>query len=614
VGRPSPPVAAWGLETYPGITATQALTDRQPATAGDTPLTPIAMTWSGDSRVVGGQAATFDRNGYLSTAGPVVNTAGSFSVAAWARLTDADPSDPDPDLPTGNQSVAGQSGQWRSPFFLGYRIVDGQSRWGLYMPGTDEEIGGATIASSRLVTTADIGRWVHLAAVYDAAGEQMKLYVDGELAAERRVPTAPFNATGTFTVGAALWTGPGGQPWMGDRWGGQIADVQVFDRALLDQDFSGQLAADPQSGGFNEPGILTPAQVGAWNFNAAVPCYDTAVPDTCEAPDSTTAFNRWLALSRGADVGAGRSTGDAGLWLDDAYFPDQGQSGTTEEYGRSAYRNGGWQDAPVLRTDQSFSLSAWVMPSNLDASRTVVAQRAEQESAAALRYDASTGRWQFRVVAGDGAGDARVSVYSPVAATAQVWTQLTGVYDAARGQIRLYVNGTLAGAQPVSFTPMSSAGPLLVGRGRYDGRLTEQWHGGIDDVAAFQGVLTDTAVTIGYHAQIAPREGASVLPRGLRLTAGQTIRSDAGNYLVRMQDDGNLVLSQGGTPLWDTRTWGNPGAWAYVQGDGNFVIYRADGTPLWDTRTWGTAADRLILRDDGDMVLLDASGRVFWHR
>ena len=74
------------------------------------------------------------------------------------------------------------------------------------------------------------------------------------------------------------------------------------------------------------------------------------------------------------------------------------------------------------------------------------------------------------------------------------------------------------------------------------------------------------------------------------------------------------VVSQGDTTVWDTRTWGNPGAYCHVQDDGNFVVYRSDGTPLWDTRTWGTGADRLVLRDDGDLLLLDAAGRVLWRR
>jgi hypothetical protein len=613
VGRPSPPVASWGLETYPGITQAQALTDRRPGQAGDTPLASTGnspVEWTDDTHLVGGKVAYFNRNSNLSTTSPIVNTTGSFSVAAWARLMDDNPATPEPDLPEGNRTVAGQSGTHRSSLFFGFRRVEGQPRWGLYLPGGDLDPGGTTIASPNLVTTADIGRWVHLAAVYDAATKQMSLYVDGALASSRTVMAVPFNATGAFTIGGALWTGTdaGSSPVMADHWLGQIADVQVFDRVLLAEDFTGRLASDPDSGGFHEPGILTPVQVGAWNFNAAVPCYDTSVPDTCEAPDSATSFDRWLALTRGVDVGTGRTTGEAGLWLDESYFPDQGQSGTTQEYGRSAAKvTGGWRDAPVLRTDQSFTVSAWVMPSDLTATRTVVAHH----TATSLTHDGPTGRWQFRLA---GTGAAQATVSSPDAATGGAWTHLAGVYDAGRRQIRLYVNGRPAGTQAVPFTPPTTSAPLLVGRRLAGGQPADQWIGGIDEVAGFQGALTETAIAEQYQAQIGPEPGANALLRGIRLNAGEEIRSDAGDFSLRMQPDGNLVVTQGDSAVWDTRTWGNPGAYSYVQNNGNFAVHRSDGTLLWDTRTWGTSADRLVLRDDGDLQLQDAAGRTVWHR
>jgi hypothetical protein len=62
-----------------------------------------------------------------------------------------------------------------------------------------------------------------------------------------------------------------------------------------------------------------------------------------------------------------------------------------------------------------------------------------------------------------------------------------------------------------------------------------------------------------------------------------------------MQTDGNLVVyhsnSSGGkkTALWSSGTVGHKGAFAYVQNDGNFIIY--DGkNPLWASRSGGTGA------------------------
>lgn len=70
----------------------------------------------------------------------------------------------------------------------------------------------------------------------------------------------------------------------------------------------------------------------------------------------------------------------------------------------------------------------------------------------------------------------------------------------------------------------------------------------------------------------------------------------AGKRDVRawMQDDGNLVLTSGWTtPVASSRTFNNPGAFAQLQDDGNFVIYRDGGAnlgdALWSTGTWQSA-------------------------
>jgi hypothetical protein len=57
------------------------------------------------------------------------------------------------------------------------------------------------------------------------------------------------------------------------------------------------------------------------------------------------------------------------------------------------------------------------------------------------------------------------------------------------------------------------------------------------------------------------------------------------NCHLTMQTDGNLVIYNGSTYIWDSGTWGNPGAYVEAQYDGNVVIYRPDRTPIWWTST-----------------------------
>jgi hypothetical protein len=53
-----------------------------------------------------------------------------------------------------------------------------------------------------------------------------------------------------------------------------------------------------------------------------------------------------------------------------------------------------------------------------------------------------------------------------------------------------------------------------------------------------------------------------------------------------MQGDGNFVLyAPGGQAVWDTGTWGHPGAFLVLQDDGNVVVYDPGGIALWASNT-----------------------------
>ncbi|MDI6102068.1 LamG domain-containing protein, partial [Actinoplanes sp. NEAU-A12] len=362
VGQPFAPVARWGLEAYPGVPQASALTDQVPAPA-DSPLTAANVSWPGDARLKDAQTATFNgTSSAATTSAAVVNTAGSFSVAGWVRLGA---------LPGGDVTFATQDGADAAGFELGVRRAGATPvpYWSFALKDSSAQSSGtvAAIAPTAL-TSGDVGRWVHVAGSFDVVEKKVRLFVDGKKVAEVDRSAAPWSATGRFAVGRGFAGG-----MASGFWNGAIADVQVFDRALAPDDFTGRLASDPDASGFDEPGILKPIQVGAWDFESAVLCGVTDRRDSCEAPDPSTAWGRWLALTRGADIGAGRDASVKALWLDDQFFPsDDGTTPqTTSEYGRSAVKTGTtppdgdgneltlWQDRQVLRTDQSYTVSVW---------------------------------------------------------------------------------------------------------------------------------------------------------------------------------------------------------------------------------------------------------------
>lgn len=618
VGRPSTAIARWRLETYPGVDQTAALADRAPAPT-DSPLTVSNVTWTDGVHLFGGQTATFNGTSSMATtSAAVVDTTGSFSVSAWVRLAT---------LPATDMKFATQDGIDAAGFEIGVRRSGSPlvPYWSFLMKDTSAQSSGTVAAVSPIsITIADVGRWTLVTGSFDAAEKKLRLYVDGVLVAQADRAVTPWLATGRFAVGRGFGSGAGN-----GFWNGSIADVQVFDRVLVPHDFTGQLASDPTSGGFDEPGITIPIEVGAWDFRAATGCWVADVRDTCEASDTSTEWGRWLALTRGSEVGAGHTASQSGLWLDNRYFPEDGNTEISDEYGRSAVKTGTtppdadgneftlWQDRPVLRTDQSFTVSAWVMLEpglEGDGGRTVIAQRGAHESAFWLKYQPTSNKWEFLVVGQDDPAAPANWATSASEAREGVWTQLTGVCDAGRKELRLYVNGELEATQPLSFTPFNATGPLLVGHTLWHNVMGDQWFGGIDDVTVFQGAMSSPAVAAMYDRLAADVSGANVLGMDQTLHEGEALHSSDGRYDLLMQTDGNLVLYDHGTAIWSTNTLGNPGSSLVMQGDGNLVVYRPNGTAIWNTNTWGTAADRLVLYDDGDLVLLDPTGQVIWRR
>lgn len=71
-----------------------------------------------------------------------------------------------------------------------------------------------------------------------------------------------------------------------------------------------------------------------------------------------------------------------------------------------------------------------------------------------------------------------------------------------------------------------------------------------------------------------------------------------------MQGDGNLVLYQGGTPLWATGTNAS-GAWVVMQADGNLVVYApsCSGGVCWSSDTAGNNGAHLSIQGDGNLVI-----------
>ncbi|WP_230958367.1 curculin (mannose-binding) lectin [Burkholderia cepacia] len=94
---------------------------------------------------------------------------------------------------------------------------------------------------------------------------------------------------------------------------------------------------------------------------------------------------------------------------------------------------------------------------------------------------------------------------------------------------------------------------------------------------------------------------ARVLYPNTKLTAG--VSYTIGQYFFILQADGNLVLYKNGAAIWNTGTAGKGVTSAWMQNDGNFVLYNDAGTPIWKTNTGGNGNALFAFQPDGNLVI-----------
>lgn len=196
---PPAPVASWSFDDGTGVTLADgpgpALTRRP------------GSDWT-DGRT--GTALLFDgAGGYAATDGPVLDTAASFTVAAWVRL----------DVPGRWSTALSQDGDAYSAFFLQHSADSGRFTFSALLPG-EQAVRAVALDAPRT------GRWQHLVGVRDAEAGRLLLYVDGDLQDEARFDGRTPSA-GPFAVGRARYRGADV-----DFWPGAIDGVHAYAVAL----------------------------------------------------------------------------------------------------------------------------------------------------------------------------------------------------------------------------------------------------------------------------------------------------------------------------------------------------------------------------------------------
>jgi hypothetical protein len=530
------PLARWPLDG--DIADAAFLGDRNGTLAGAAGYTAGAV----------GSALRLDgRTGYL-TAPNTLRTDAGFTVSAWVRL----------DSTGYARAAVSQDGTNFCGFVLWYRPDDG-GRWVFGMPRSDGQYAGTDVAVS--AAPAVPNTWTHLTGVYDQAAGQLRLYVNGEPAgtAARTVPS--WNAAGPVRIGRTMWDGAAAA----DYWAGGVDEVNLYDRVLSAAEVAGAVSGDN-------------VQSGQWSFEEGTGDGHTArnaVPD-----------GEMMVLSGDAAfTGPGGGAVGGGLSLN--------TRGGTDGYAATS--------TPVVRTDQSFSVGAWVnlaRPPTGGNTRTALSADGGVNSAFLLGYRdrASSPVWELYLPSAD-TGTPRPAddvIQSSVPARPNEPTQLTAVYDAPAHQVRLYVNGALAGSAART-GGFAAAGPLTVGRGRWNGAPVNPWAGVVDEVRAYsralsaaeiQAVVSRDAVTTGTWtldgngADSSGRGRDATVPAaaaaGVDWTAGQANIPDQTDLAVRLDGAAGYLAAPHAV---DTDRSFSVSAWAKLDRVGGYpAVVSQDGS------------------------------------
>jgi lysophospholipase L1-like esterase len=98
--------------------------------------------------------------------------------------------------------------------------------------------------------------------------------------------------------------------------------------------------------------------------------------------------------------------------------------------------------------------------------------------------------------------------------------------------------------------------------------------------------------------------GCGTLLAGQSMTADHPLFSCNGRFQLYLQGDGNMILYDGNTMTWSSRSEGHTPSVATLLADGNFVILDQAGKITWSTGTAGASGGKkLIVQNDGNLVL-----------
>ncbi|MFJ6213454.1 LamG domain-containing protein [Streptomyces sp. NPDC092296] len=303
--------------------------------------------------------------------------------------------------------------------------------------------------------------------------------------------------------------------------------------------------------------------VGQWRFDE---------PSGTAGDSSTTN----AALRRNATLGSTATRdpkGRRGTVEYDAYGNKLAQKVTDRALALDGTENSYAATAgPVIDTRASYTASAWVRLTAGGRNRTVLGQDGVHISPFFLSYESALNTWTLRLPNTDtNTSWTYTKITAPQPAVLGAWTHLTASYDSAAHQVRLYVNGRLAGSASFT-TAWNATGPMQIGRVRWTDTNTDFFAGDIDEVRVWQRTLTDAEIAREADATLPNNDNAMALVGDWSLmpASGNAV-SDGSGYGHGLALSGGAGLSEDGLTL-DGSTGAAGTAGPVIDDSGSFTV------------------------------------------
>jgi hypothetical protein len=467
------PVGRWHFDdAAPNSGATVAADTATEGTRHNATLYTAGAGWSSLARAGSSDRSLWlndttnpaNQAGYAATSQPVVNTEASFTVSAWAYLSDE----------SDFRTVLSETGSDNSGFSLYYSpsIQRWVFLWNWQESGTRKYLGANAATAG-----VPLKVWTHLTGVYDADANTISLYVNGRLqGAPVALPAAAsaHASDGLLQFGRATSTYGSFAHYLC----GRIDEVAVWQRALT----SDEIATEDRL--LDSDGAPATDLMADWNPDGAS---GTTLADT------TSAYRKSLALTGGASLD-GQSivlNGTSGAATVDGPLVDGTASFTVTtlvdlDSAALAAKPVGYT-AEVLG-QQSATGSSWGFWYKVAGTET------EPDPDGGPDLTVPVGTWYFGRLNADGSFDGVVSdepadLGSPV--------QLTGTYDGPSGAVHFYLGADENGADGSHpYTADAGSGLFAAGEGKAagDSGWGHYLPGRIDDIRVWAGAMDDTQI------------------------------------------------------------------------------------------------------------------------